>query len=407
MAHSGRSVISIGLTSVAILALSGCVNTTGGKPEPAGRAATTSPSDAAAATVASTHLPTPSTTESTRLRPSPTSNQPPISVPSPTANPGPPVDGQVLDKIDEAIAAVSGSWQESFPNWSMPTFYNGNGLYDSTGRAIWTDPWRDGPSCGGDPAAALNAIYCRVNDTVSWDLAIIEQNLGSTGLQFIDVVVAHEVAHAAQQRLRRGGQGLLVWQQEEMQADCIAGSLLADANVAGRIEVDMDDLDRMYATLVAVADAEPWRGVGDHGDAAQRMLAFDEGAASLDLCIGPPGPPTYAATPSPVRTSLITPSGNIRCADTGAMLKCTIKEFDFPSECGDGGMPLITMDVIDPPTAQSCAGQSLEGFDPQPVEYGEVVEVGLFSCSAESTGLNCENSEGHGFDLSRAQMRLY
>ena len=35
--------------------------------------------------------------------------------------------------------------------------------------------------------------------------------------------------------------------QNEMQADCIAGSLLADANVAGRIHVSTDDPDQMHA----------------------------------------------------------------------------------------------------------------------------------------------------------------
>ena len=162
-----------------------------------------------------------------------------------------------------------------------------------------------------------------------------------------------------------------------------------------------------------LADAEPWRTTTDHGDAHQRVSIFDLGVGGIENCIGAeraaghPGPADTPTSGSPVRMSLITPSGNIWCADVGAKLKCTIKEFDFPTDCHSDGMPLITMDIIDPPTADSCAGLALGAVHPQPAQYGDQIQVGSFFCSVEQTGLTCTNSEGHGFDLSRVALKLY
>lgn len=91
----------------------------------------------------------------------------------------------------------------------------------------------------------------------------------------------------------------------------------------------------------------------------------------------------------------------------GAALKCTIKEFDFASECQDGGMPLITMGVVDSPQVSSCAAAALDAFDPEPTTYGDDVRIRFFSCSVERTGLTCTNSAGNGFQLSRAALRLF
>lgn len=389
--------------ALALLALCGCTST-------ASAPSTGAKQSTAASARAGVEVPVlPATSASPTQR-----SMPPVEpAPSPrttsalSRTTGPPVDQAVQNEIAQAIAAVEGSWQETVPQWEMPTIWHGDGLYDSAGRDLWRDDWRDGPPCGGEAAVANNAFYCPGNDTVAWDLALIENDLNSTGPLFIEVLVAHEIAHAVQSRLTKAGQGYLVWREKELQADCIAGAFLAKANVAGRIDIQPDGVDQMIATFVSIGDAEAWIQPGNHGDASQRWAAFDDGHYGIERCIGPAGPPAYPdPVPATVRTSLITPSGNIRCVNTGITLKCAIRDYDFPSTCPDGGRPLISMDVIDPPTADSCAGLSLEGLQLQPVEYGDQVDMGDFSCSVQESGLSCRNSAGHGFELSRASMQL-
>lgn len=192
-------------------------------------------------------------------------------------NTGPPADYGIPVEIDVAVAAVQGSWRESFPRWAMPTIWNGNGLYDSAGRDRWTERWRQGPTCGGDRAERLDAFYCHVIDTVTWDLALIEENVNSPGPMFIDVAVAHEIAHAAQQCVHQAGQGSLVCAERD--AGGLHRRITARRRECRRPYPCLHRRSRPDArTLIAVADAEPWHQPGDHGDAGQRMTAFDEGA---------------------------------------------------------------------------------------------------------------------------------
>jgi len=158
------------------------------------------------------------------------------------------------------------------------------------------------------------------------------------GNRFVYLVVAHEFAHAVQQRLTNTGQNSLVWQEIELQADCMAGALLVAANDAGRIDVDHDEVEDMYESLAALADAEPWADQGDHGNAWQRVGEFEVGATErMAGCVGPRGPSSGtgleepSSLPSPVaQSSLITPSGNIVCAVVDGTLYCTIEQHEFP-----------------------------------------------------------------------------
>lgn len=133
----------------------------------------------------------------------------------------------------------------------------------------------NGPACGGQPAVAFNAFYCRPGDFLAWD-----ENLMSTGFQkvgdsWVYLVIAHEWGHAIQARIRKGLTAISV----ELQADCLAGATLQGAATDGLVTVEPGDAQELAKTLQAAADDYPWTNQRDHGDAQQRISSFNTGAA--------------------------------------------------------------------------------------------------------------------------------
>jgi uncharacterized protein len=63
-----------------------------------------------------------------------------------------------------------------------------------------------------------------------------------------------------------------------LQADCLAGAALRGATQDRLIVLEPGDREELAKTLVAVADDFPWTKQSDHGDAQQRISAFDAGA---------------------------------------------------------------------------------------------------------------------------------
>lgn len=114
---------------------------------------------------------------------------------------------------------------------------------------------------------------------------------------------------------------------------------------------------------------------------------------------------------------LNTPSGNITCSvgtgETSTDIACAIAEKE--------GVPPL-------PRPASCAGpwgHRYEMFDHGPVKgtcgpgyketkpemnampYGATADFGGIACSSSKQGLECRNSDGHGFFLSRRSQRVY
>lgn len=395
---------------LAVVALAACTSVIAGRGEaqsmPASQSApsvaqpaNTDSSTPTSAAPSRTSAPRPSTTTTT------TAMTPHAS---PNPRPGPPiVNLELLGDVNTAIDATNATWRDNWPGWHRPAVWNGNGLYDAVGRDAWSDPWRVGPECRGEPAAAFNAQYCAATDTLAWDLTLLESYRKRIGHRFISVVVAHEFGHAVQQRLTASGQGHLVWSRKELQADCLAGALLVSANNAGRITVSPGEEDQMFQSLAAVADSEPWYQAGDHGDASERVGSFQTGVGlGVEGCIGPKGPVEISPASSPLpgliqQSTLLTPSGNIACVAEGSTLTCVIREHDFPSNpCpyGDSGS-MVTLNPTGFSRIGSCAGEILQ---PVLTQYGTFIDMGNFVCNVEKTGVWCINLEGHGFNLARA-----
>jgi hypothetical protein len=107
----------------------------------------------------------------------------------------------------------------------------------------------------------------------------------------------------------------------------------------------------------------------------------------------------------------VMPSGNIGCLYTpeggtdvyqptggGPELICERVEPEYVTVIlGAEGEPL----VIEEPDEQSCCGAD------NVFAYGNTIELDGFYCISATTGLTCENDDGHGFSMARAGIKLY
>jgi len=132
----------------------------------------------------------------------------------------------------------------------------------------------NGPRCAGQPSVPFNAVYCPAGDFLAWDENLMAAGYQQIGDAWVYLIIAHEWAHAIQARLDRD----LVLVAAELQADCLAGASLQGAAADGLIRIEPGDRDELANTLAAVADDFPWTDESDHGDAQQRVRAFNVGA---------------------------------------------------------------------------------------------------------------------------------
>jgi predicted metalloprotease len=140
----------------------------------------------------------------------------------------------------------------------------------------------DGPSCDEQPSVPFNAFYCPAGDFLAWDENLMAAGYQQIGDAWVYLIIAHEWGHAIQARLDRG----LVSVDAELQADCLAGASLQGAARDGLIQIEPGDAEEIGQTLVAVADDFPWTSERDHGNAQQRIAAFNQGASGgVTACI--------------------------------------------------------------------------------------------------------------------------
>ncbi|MDH7797266.1 MULTISPECIES: DUF6636 domain-containing protein [unclassified Beijerinckia] len=114
--------------------------------------------------------------------------------------------------------------------------------------------------------------------------------------------------------------------------------------------------------------------------------------------------------------SFRSPSSNIHCAyfaDTdGASLRCDIRQTSNkppprPRECDlDWGN---AFEVLAKSTrgARICHGDTVADPNLPVLSYGAVWSRGGFTCHSAETGILCRNARGAGFELSRAQQRVF
>ena len=133
---------------------------------------------------------------------------------------------------------------------------------------------RGGPTCGGQPSVPNNAFYCPSEDFLAWDENLMAAGYNQIGDAWVYLIIAHEWGHAIQARLQRDQVSVAA----ELQADCLAGATLFGAAERGLVTIERGDTEELQQTLVAVADDFPWTEESDHGNAQQRINAFNTGA---------------------------------------------------------------------------------------------------------------------------------
>jgi uncharacterized protein len=174
---------------------------------------------------------------------------------------------EILEDIDQAESATDEFWDE---HWEE--FFTGD--YDSpniVGVFDGTDP-DSAPRCGGVPLGPDNAYYCGLGDFLAYDARLLERS-EELGDGFLYLVVAHEWGHAVQARLDSS----LIADRLELQADCLAGAAIYGAEADGDLVFEEDDQEELTNSLVTLADDTPWTDIGDHGNADERIEAFNIG----------------------------------------------------------------------------------------------------------------------------------
>ena len=170
---------------------------------------------------------------------------------------------------------------------------------------LWGAPWRpvlsvvayvpstdDFPRCGPGldeiDEAQMQAFYCAATDTVAWDAEeLFPAIYGWFGEAAPAVVIAHEWAHAAQDRMGVVQTTVV----SELQADCLAGAWLADAPDL-LDDAAEDFLDRAASFFAWIGDpADTHVALEDrHGTGGERLRSFGTGFRD--------GPAACIATPS-------------------------------------------------------------------------------------------------------------
>ncbi|MGP3923830.1 neutral zinc metallopeptidase [Streptomyces sp. 8N616] len=200
----------------------------------------------------------------------PPHSDPPPPPPSPVfSSPAATAQDTVEEDIESAVEVVnrywSDHWSELFTGtYRPPTVLGG---YDGSAARV--------PTCGGEPLTDDNAVYCSPADYLAWDVDLM--NAGHrAGDAWVYLVIAHEWGHAVQNRLDTD----LVALQLELQADCLAGAVLFGAAEDGALRFEEGDTDELTQALTVLADDTPWTKSSDHGDASERIGAFNKGADS-------------------------------------------------------------------------------------------------------------------------------
>ena len=147
------------------------------------------------------------------------------------------------------------------------------------------------------------AFYCPTADIIAWDAdGLLPAQVEEFGTAGAVVVLAHEIGHAVHTRLGIGadrGSARYPPILLEAMADCFAGVALAHLIDFPGPGLPLDLVERDQALLALVGFRDPVgvdsRDEGAHGNAFDRVSAFQSGARLLTLPLPPPiGPWCHA-----------------------------------------------------------------------------------------------------------------
>lgn len=190
-------------------------------------------------------------------------------------------DGSEMDRLAiNALADIYDYWTEQMPaNFDGHTFTPIRRLvsYDSEGKAMRI--------CEQSTAELVNAFYCGMDDSVSWDRGVLLPMLDKQfGPMSVVAVLAHEMGHAVQFRLldKSNIDQSTPTIVKEQQADCYSGAFfryVADGR-AKHFQINTGEgLNKVLATLFFIRDPAGLSANtrGAHGLAFDRVFAFQEG----------------------------------------------------------------------------------------------------------------------------------
>jgi predicted metalloprotease len=193
-------------------------------------------------------------------------------------------DGGDMDRLAvDAIADVQDYWAQQ-----LPAAFNG-ARFKPVGRLVSFDSGgRPVDVCRTSTAGLVNAFYCGLDDSVSWDRGQLLPQLNQTlGPMAVVAVFAHEMGHAVQFRL---GPASHIDQTtpsivKEQQADCYAGNFMrwvAEGHARHFRLSTGAGLNKVLAALFSVRDPSgaTFSMQNAHGSAFDRVFAFQTGFAA-------------------------------------------------------------------------------------------------------------------------------
>ena len=200
-----------------------------------------------------------------------------------------PITGVSDRPIDQfarnALTDLNTFWADAYPEWFGEEYTPLEGGYFSVDSedldaSAYPD---DGIGCAGSPtppdSVADNAFYDPVCDLIAYDRALLDELSTDYGRFLVPVVMAHEFAHAMQNRFGFAASGRSI--QDETQADCLAGAWTAwvAAGEAEHVSIRTPELDDVLRGFVLLRDdvgTDPEDGAA-HGSLFDRVSAFYEG----------------------------------------------------------------------------------------------------------------------------------
>lgn len=189
-------------------------------------------------------------------------------------------DGGAEDHLAvTAINDIQDFWSTAYPDFFAGPFTPVSALifYDST------DPSSPGICGSRTTYRVVNASYCLLDDSVSWDRgSLIPKARTFFGDVAVAGLLAHELGHAVQNRAHLVRRLLTRTIVKEQQADCFAGVYLrwvADGHSPRFTMNTTDGLDHVLAGGITLRDPvdEPEFARDAHGSALDRVGAFQEG----------------------------------------------------------------------------------------------------------------------------------
>ncbi|MGW0180372.1 metallopeptidase [Nocardia sp. NPDC003345] len=187
-------------------------------------------------------------------------------------------DGGEIDTLAlNAVTDVEAYWSEHYDAEFEGDFEPVQKLISWSAR----DSRKDSVEfCTESTYRMVNAAYCRLDNSIGWDRALLLPTMADTfGKMAVVMVIAHEYGHAIQNNadIVDDDDPVIV---KEQQADCFAGAYMrwvAEGKSDYFTINTSDGLNSVLAATVAIRDSDPDDPESVHGSAFERVTAVQIG----------------------------------------------------------------------------------------------------------------------------------